>query len=189
MLVWDTGLRGTLDERVEEVWAKICEAYEALGTPAGERLGHALFVSIFDKSRSDKPTKPPELHSKGAVGRHCVHALHYVLQHMGEWAPTGAGLSNDEDGSIYGMLRDLFDKFARFYDCIAYHGQWLPTDAALEAHDCLLAVGCYHQALCNVQMTRKRRLFHVTEKAHFCQHIALDLLERVKCVKAFEILK
>ena len=102
---------------------------------------------------------------------------------MGEWAPTGAGLSNDEDGSIYGMLRDLFDKFARFYDCIAYHGQWLPTDAALEAHDCLLAVGCY------VQMTRKCRLFHATEKAHSCQHIALDLLGSVKCVKACEILK
>ena len=49
--------------------------------------------------------------------------------------------------------------------------------AAKEAHDCLLAVGCYHQALCNASMLRRRQLFHMTEKSHVCQHVALDLLE------------
>ena len=161
LLVFDTGLPGNLDSKIAFVWDKLLEGYEALGTSAGERLPYAVYCGIFEKRRGYNPTTPPELHSKAAVGRHCVTVLDYVVRHMAAWAE---GFTHDESGELFAMVEELFKNYARFYACIAYHGQWLPPEAAQEAHDALLAVGCYHQALCNQFVNRHRKLYHMTEK-------------------------
>ena len=173
LFVFDTGIPGNLDSRLAFVWEKLVEGYEALGTSPGERLPYAVYHSIFEKRRGYYPTTPPELHSKAAVGRHCVTVLDYMVRHMTAWSQ---GFTNDGEGDLFAMVGELFKNYALFYACIAFHGQWLPPEAAQEAHDALLAVGCYHQALCNFFLGRRRKLYHMTEKAHYCQHIALDVL-------------
>ena len=175
LLVFDTGLRCSVDDKLTFVWGKLVAAYEALGTTAGERIPHAVFMAMFDKRRGYYPTSPPELHSKAAVARHIIAALDYVVRRMGAWSQAGGGFAGDDDGTLRGMVAMLCTNFALFYNCIAYHGQWMPSQAAEEAHDALLATGCAHQALCNRFMSLGRKLFHVTEKAHYAQHIALDI--------------
>lgn len=78
-------------------------------------------------------------------------------------------------------LNELVKNLALFYDVCMFHGMWLTDSTAREASDALLAVGVYHQALCSYWMGLRRQLFHLTEKAHYAQHIALDMLAtRVK---------
>ena len=158
------------------MWGQMCIASDALGTAAGERLLHALFVGMFATSRTALPTVYLQLHSKAAVGRHCVPTVDYMMRHLAEWAPGGGSFVRDEGGGMTDMVRELLSSWVRFYECIAYHPQWLPPEAAGEAHDASLATGIYHQSLCSFFMHRKRKLFHLTEKAHFCQHIAINLL-------------
>ena len=63
-----------------------------------------------------------------------------------------------------------------------FHGRWLTAEAAQEMHDALLAVGVFHAALNHafnssaLPQQQRRQLFHLTEKAHYIQHIALDVL-------------
>ena len=154
----------------------MCTAHDALGTAAGERLHHALFVGMFATCRTALPTVYTQLHSKAAVGRHCVSAVDYMMRHLAEWARGGGSFLRDKDGGMTDMVRELLSNLPRFYECIAFHPQWLPREAAGEAHDALLVTGIYHQSLCSFYMHRKRKLFHLTEKAHFCQHIASNLL-------------
>ena len=155
---------------------QMCIAYDALGTAAGERLHHALCVGMFATSRSALLTVCSQLHSKAAVGRHCVPAVDYMMRHLAEWAPGGGSFVRDKGGGMTDMVRELLSKLARYYECIAFHPQWLLPEAAGEAHDALLATVIYHQSLCSFLMHRKRKRFHLTEKAHFCQHIAINLL-------------
>lgn len=64
LLVWGTGLPASRDRRVSHVWRVLTEYYEKFGTPAGERLPHALFTGMFDRSRGRfSPTDFPDLHS------------------------------------------------------------------------------------------------------------------------------
>ena len=51
-----------------------------------------------------------------------------------------------------------------------------PAEQAKETHDYLATVGTYHQALCHDFKESGRKLFHMTEKAHYAQHIALDCI-------------
>ena len=131
---------------------------------------------MFATSRTALPTVYPLLHFKAAVGRHCVPAVDYMMRHLAEWAPGGGSFVRDEGGGMTDVVRESLSNLARFYECIAYHPQWLPPEAAEEAHDALFATGIYHQSVCSFFMHRKRKLFHLTEKAHFCQHIEINLL-------------
>ena len=72
MLAFDTGLVGTLENKMGTVWEALRATYESLNTPAGETLPHTTFTNIFAKSRSRNPTAYPELHAKGAQARHCI---------------------------------------------------------------------------------------------------------------------
>ena len=51
-----------------------------------------------------------------------------------------------------------------------------PLGKAQEVHDLLVNVGVYHQTLCYKCAQDGRKLFNVTYKAHYVQHIALDIL-------------
>ena len=81
LLVWDAGLFGTLDVRIDAVWAKLVSAYDSLGTPSGERVQHQTFANIFAGQRSYNPVRVVELHSKGAIARHCS-VYKYVPFHV-----------------------------------------------------------------------------------------------------------
>ena len=59
---------------------------------------------------------------------------------------------------------------------MAYYDMWLSNDAAQEMHDYLLEAGVHHQYLCHVNKEQGRKLFHMAEKSHYVQHIALDIL-------------
>ena len=89
LLVFDTGLPGHCQTMAETIWQQLVAAYEALGTAAGERLPHAVFWAIFEKSRSAWPNAFPELHSKADVGRHAVPAVKVVTQQLEEWPLWG----------------------------------------------------------------------------------------------------
>ena len=91
------------------------------------------------------------LHSKAAVCRHTIPALDYMIRHMADWAP-GTKFIKDVAGSVTAMVSEMLSKLTLFYNCIAYHPQWMPHDAAQEAHDALLAAGCCHTSLSNVFM-------------------------------------
>ena len=176
LMVWDTALQGDLEQRMQTVWHRLLYAYENVGAVAGERLAHASFWNIFAKSKTRLPTGFVSLHSKAAVCRHTVPALDYMMRHLAKWAPSGTKFIDDVDGNISTMVSEMLSKLTLFYACIAYHPLWLPHDAAKEVHDALLAAGCCHTSLCDLFMHKQRKLFHVTEKAHFAQHIALSTL-------------
>ena len=90
MLVFDTGVAGNVDSKMVPVYEALDRAYRSLGTPPGERLPYAMFTGMFNKSRTARPTLYPELHSKGAVGRHCAAAVRSVVRDMGDWAPASS---------------------------------------------------------------------------------------------------
>ena len=114
------------------------------------------------------PTRPPNLHSKAAVGRHCIPALNLLVRDMARWATAW----NEQE---FGHVAALLDSMSRYYDCLFAHGMWLPHGAALEVQAALRIAGVHHGAICGI-MSRKygRPLFHITEKLHFGQHIADD---------------
>ena len=174
-MVFDSALPGTLEEKLCVVWGQMCIAYDAVGTAAGERLLHALFVGMFATSRTALPRVYSQLHSKAAVGRHCVPAVDNIMRLLAEWTPGGGSFVRDEGGGMTDMVRELLSNLARFYECIAFHPSGF-RQRRREAHDALLATGIYDQSLCSFFMHRKRKLFHLTEKAHFCQHISINLL-------------
>ena len=176
LMVWDTALQGDLEKRTETVWQKLLDAYDSLGTASGERYTHASFSNIFAKNKTRDPNSWIQLHSKAAVCRHTVPALHYMMRHLADWAPNGTNFIHDEEGSVTTMVSEMLRQLNLFYDCIAYHPQWMSHDAAKEVHDALLAAGCCHTSLCDFYMRKQRMLFNVTEKAHFAQHIALSTL-------------
>ena len=51
-------------------------------------------------------------------------------------------------GRVTTMVSEMLSKLTLFYDCIAYHPQWMLHDAAKEVHDALLTAGCCHTSLC-----------------------------------------
>ena len=164
MLVFDGPFPGNVDAKIQAVWDEMTLAYNGLGTPAGERLDHATLLDIFDGSRSWHPTRYPVLHSKAAVARHSILALNVLLQKN----------TDGMDGFVH--VRELVGNLSSFYDVMAYYDMWLSNDAAQEMHDYLLEAGVHHQYLCHVNKEQGRKLFHMTEKSHYVQHIALDIL-------------
>ena len=164
LLAFDAGLAGGLDERVNRLWEYCGEAYDALGTPAGERLPRAVYLALWEHSRRPTPTKYPTLGSKGAVCRHTMPMLNLVLRRLGP------------DTDTFGHVRFMLEGLCTFYNVIAAEGMWLEPGAALEAEQGLLRAGVHLQTLCHQSMTSGRQLFHMTEKSHYAQHIGLDLL-------------
>ena len=164
MLAFDAGLDGPLANRLAALWRMVGECYDALGTPAGERLAHALFLAIWEKSKSAHPTHYPQLHSKAAVARHSVPMLKLLLRRA---APAT---------EAFGHATAVVEGLSLFYDVIRDNGMWLEADARQEAHDGLLHAGVHHQALCHLNMASGRKLWYMTEKTHYAQHIALDLM-------------
>ena len=149
MMVWDTGLPGSLMNRIEFIYGKLHEAFARTGTPAGEQFSHDLFVAMFDKSRRATPNAPPILHSKAAISRHCVPALALIVRERGDWAPATI------DDIKFAQLEELLRNLTVFYDCIQAHDSWLPTAAAREARAALLASGVLRQSLCHRFMVEK----------------------------------
>ena len=47
MVVFDTGLRGSLEERANHLWEILSNGYQELGTTAGELLSYTSFCNIF----------------------------------------------------------------------------------------------------------------------------------------------
>ena len=82
LMVWDTALQGDLEQRMLTVWHRLLDAYDNVGTVAGERLAHASLWNIFAKSKTRLPTGFVSLHSKAAVCRHTVPALDYMMRHL-----------------------------------------------------------------------------------------------------------
>ena len=165
MILWDGDLIGTFLTRLAALWPRIQQSYDALGTPAGERLSYSLFAGIFETcGRSRKPIQYPDLHSKAAIARHCVPMLKHLLSQLGY------------ESEQFGHLRACLDGLARFYDIIRFEGLIMDQSAAADAHDGLLRAGVHHAALCTFFMDSGRRLFYLTIKAHYAQHIALDML-------------
>lgn len=173
MLVFDTGLVGTLENKMGTVWEPLRAAYESLNTLAGETLPHTIFTNIFAQSRSRNPTAYPELHAKGAQARHCIGGLRLVVRDMHTWAPASSYVV----APYFNFVWELIANLATFYDCLWYRGQWLPPATAQESYDYLLKVGVFHQALCTTFMQSNRLLFRMTEKAHYVQHVGLDILK------------
>ena len=165
LLAFDADLPGNLTDRLNSLWLHCCKAYDALGTPAGERLSHPQFFGIWDKSKSYLPTKYPVLHSKGAVGRHAMAMLKLVLRRLGPRTEP------------FEHSRALLEGLCKFYDVIMTADMWLTPGEARDASEGLLEAGVHHQALCHLHETAGRQLFYMTEKAHYAQHIGLDLLE------------
>eukprot|EP00974_Lingulodinium_polyedra_P015800 1533011-Lingulodinium_polyedra.AAC.1 len=110
MLVFDAEIPGRLDQRLATVWQHLCNAYDARGTPQGERLQHAAFLNIFEKNRSWRPTKYPELHSKAAICRHCVPALKAVVG------------SVTQGCAAFHHVREVLGNLAKFYDVLTFNG-------------------------------------------------------------------
>ena len=121
LMVWDTALQGDLEQRMQIVWHRLLDAYDNVGTVAGERLAHASFWNIFAKSKTRLPTGFVSLHSKAAVCRHTVPALDYMMRHLAKWAPSGTKFIDDVDGNISTMVSEMLSKLTLFYACIAYH--------------------------------------------------------------------
>ena len=164
LLAFDGGLAGKLNARLDMLWTSVGNAYDALGTPAGERLQEANFRGLFENRRSGFPSTYPSLHVKAAVARHSMGMLRVLLQRL---AP---------DTEPFGHLQACVGGIAHFYDAIMAHGIWLPPDAACEAADALLQAGAHLQTMCSFWRRYPRQLFYITEKAHYAQHIALDLV-------------
>lgn len=137
MLVFDLDLPHGLESRMAHVWNAMTTVYDQLGTPTGERLPHDRFARIFESSKSYMPTEFPELHCKGAVGRHCVQVLKHVVNN----------LAGDVDS--FNQVRELLQNLSNFYDIIMFNGQWLDEDIAQDAYNSLSAVGVFHQSLCH----------------------------------------
>ena len=164
LLAFDADLPGNLNERLERLWEYCGEAYDALGTPSGERLPQTVFLGIWEHSRRHSPTKYPILGAKGVVCRHCISMLILVLRRLGP------------DTDTFNHVRAMLDGLGIFYNVIMAEGMWLDADVALQAQQGLLRAGVHLQTLCYQSMTTGRQLFHMTEKAHYAQHVGLDLL-------------
>ena len=171
VMVFDYNLHGATDGKTSKVWEELEKAYSMLGTPSGERLPRRIFEDMFVGGRLGNPSKFKELHAKAAIARHLGPALNIMMQGLGTWAP-----SHDGGSLMLCHAAELLQNLSKFYDVIMYEDLWLSDAGAKEAHDCLQAVGAHHQRLCHISMQQRRKLFMMTEKAHYLQHMALDLL-------------
>ena len=176
LLVFDTHLPGAFAEKSAKVWSALQSAYEQLATVSGERMTSSMFDKIFETyGRSSKPKDFPQVLTKGAICRHLVPALKIVLQTVTDWAPSS--MADRRELRIFGHVNEVLVALTGFYENIMFHGVWLASSGAQEAHDFLACVGLHHQALTSLFVDEGRLLFHLTEKAHFVQHLALDCVE------------
>ena len=164
LVVMDSGLMGSVDERIDIVFRGLTQAYDALGTIAGERVPYEKVVGVFEDRRSRNPNTDPDLSCKAAQCRHAVPALVLLLDAL---VPTN---------SEFEHVRVLMVNLAKFYELTLNAGNFLSHDVAVEARHCLRAVGVHHQYLCNKYLAQHRLLFRVKIKAHMVQHIADDCM-------------
>ena len=167
-IAFDFGMVGDLDTKLIALEEHLQRAYTRLNTPAGEQLPHSKFMQIWEGGRRGAPAEFPQLHSKGAVCRHLAPAVKSLLLHINELCPA---LPNP---TLHQEYLFLVDNLCQFYDLIAYEGIVLSEEAAQKCHDSLLAVSVCHQSLCNRARGENRRLFFMTEKAHYVAHMAID---------------
>ena len=153
-----------MEKRINNVWGLLSGAYDSLGTPAGERISHLHFVGMFDNNRARDPANFPELKTKAAISRHSIAALSIVYQYL----PVLPEHCH--------KIRRLLKHLRRFYDAVAYHGMWFDPVTAQRVYDDLHAVAVLHQELTEFMLSANRRIFHFTEKAHYVEHVALDVL-------------
>lgn len=173
LFVFDTGLAGTFENKATVVFQNLVKAYNVLGTPAGERFSESLFSRMFERcGRTGRPKEYPRLFCKGAVARHAIPALRLMARDLIDWAPDS--MLSSEDIWVFGHVLALLTNLSNFYDCLFLHGLWLPDAAAEEARQYLLEVGLHHQTLTTHFMMKGRQLFHLTEKAHYVQHLGDD---------------
>ena len=76
---------------------------------------------------------------------------------------------------VFGHVKALLENLTSFYDCLFAHGMFLPRDVADEAATYLENAGDRHQSLTLFFMNQGPFLFGLTEKAHFTQHLAIDV--------------
>ena len=173
LFMFDCGLQGPFEEKAGIVWNALCQAYTKLGTPAGEQYSEGCFSKMVDKcGKSMKPRVYAQLFSKAAVARHMIPALRLMVRDCVDWAPDS--MSDIESITVFGWLASSLDNLSKFYDCLFNHGLWLPEAAGAELQGYLREVGKHHQALTHYFMTKGRQLFHLTEKAHYLQHVGDD---------------
>ena len=147
-------------------------AFDQLGTNSGERFTEDNFAKVFENcGHSFKPGVYPELFCKAAVARHCIPALRIAVQDMVDWAPDSLQCSDDI------MLFSQLTALENFYACLFSQGLWLSPEAGAEAASLLQTAGLHHQLLTDMFMRRGQKLFLVTEKTHYVQHIAQDCID------------
>ena len=171
ILPFDCALPGRLDDKKQLIWQELLSAYQQLGTPAGEKLAHTTFEGIWEDRRSGSPSTYPVLGAKAAISRHFVPALKLVMLNLENWAPL-----HDRTAPFLTHSIALLVALDIFYETIMFEGPWLSEIGAQQAHDSLQAVGAHHQHLCNMSLEQGRKLFYLTEKAHYMQHVAIECI-------------
>ena len=165
MLVWDGGLPGTLDTRVEYITARVAEAYAELNVPSGERVPMSKLWDLFKvgkDSRTNEPVDFPFLHCKGAQARHCVRALVRLARQLGG------------DRRAMAHLTACLDGLDRFYQAVVSNGVHFATGVdALVAEQSMWAFLVHYQWLAHTNLVQRRRLFLVQPKLHYAAHVGL----------------
>ena len=167
LLIWDASLVGDLDTRIDQVWGALQLSYVELRTPAGERVSHETYAKLFEGSRSYTPTRYPILLSKGAIARHIIPALCLAV------VALVPGYAEDE---LWSNLFALISELNFFYGICHGFGNYIPPDHAARARAALQGVGLSHHYFCDKFMKEGRLLFFLSEKAHYAQHIADDMV-------------
>ena len=73
-------------------------------------------------------------------------------------------------------VRELVQSMTDFYAAIDAYGMWLDADQAQQVHGYIMLAGVHHQRLAYDAMQAKRKLWYVTEKAHYFQHVGITIL-------------
>ena len=165
MMIWDIGLPGSLDARVEYITGRLMEVYVELNVPSGERVPISRFRDIFKPhkgSRTREPLAYPFLHCKGAQGRHCVPALLLLAKRIGG------------ESRAFAHLIACLDGLGKFYRVTLANGIHFQTEGmGLEAEASMWAFLCHYQWLAHTNLEQRRRLFFVQPKLHYAAHVGL----------------
>ena len=95
--------------------------------------------------------------------RHCAPALKLVVQKFCRFRAE------------WGDIQLLMETLSDFYENLVVNDLVLPFDHAIAMHNQLAQIGVLQQALCLRYAQVGRLYFYVTEKAHYLQHLAIDI--------------